>query len=672
MQSELKSLSKIFSETIFRIPDYQRGYSWEERHLKDFWSDIEYLPEAKNHYIGVLTLEPVLPNGYQHWEDDRWIIDSKKYSPVYVVDGQQRLTTAIILLQALIESVPAEEKLNYTSIQDIKKKYIFESKDGGISRSYIFGYEKDNPSYEYLITGIFLERSTTHVIEEKTIYTENLRKAKAYFIERLKNKDVQSLERIFTKLTQNFLFNIFYIERELDVFVTFETMNNRGKPLSHLELLKNRLIYLSTRFEEEQSEKEKLRKTINESWKSIYHHLGLVENQWITDDTFLESHFACYFGPEIIEQDSASEDQKFRMRKYTREDGYKNYLLDKVFSPTRLLPGVEEKLSIEEVNHYAQDIKSAVRQYWHLCNPNVSSYSNEEKIVLSQINRLTNYFSFLLTFAVYKTEVDSENRLAAIKAIERFTFFSKFHPYYFSSLAADNSAVQLIAGGQNIRDVTSQYLEIADRFAESNDFIDAIRGIGKNNGYYGWAALRYFMYEYEQHLRARSRTGRERLDWTEYLKESYELDHKSIEHIYPQRALHQYWKSGFAKYNTKERNILRNSLGNLLPVASAKNSSLSNKAFDDKKGSKSNQVGYMYGCYSEIEVAQEKQWGATEILARGVHLLNFMSQRWNIPMGNVENKAKLLGLDFVLNREGLGVTALEALVATHGKRTLNE
>ncbi|MCO2630525.1 DUF262 domain-containing protein, partial [Pseudomonas aeruginosa] len=41
MQSELKSLSKIFSETIFRIPDYQRGYSWEHKHLKDFWNDIE-------------------------------------------------------------------------------------------------------------------------------------------------------------------------------------------------------------------------------------------------------------------------------------------------------------------------------------------------------------------------------------------------------------------------------------------------------------------------------------------------------------------------------------------------------------------------------------------------------------------------------------------------------
>lgn len=49
MQSELKSLSKIFSEVIFRIPDYQRGYSWESKHLKDFWNDIEQLPDNKSH-----------------------------------------------------------------------------------------------------------------------------------------------------------------------------------------------------------------------------------------------------------------------------------------------------------------------------------------------------------------------------------------------------------------------------------------------------------------------------------------------------------------------------------------------------------------------------------------------------------------------------------------------
>ncbi len=69
MQTDLYSVSKIFSETLFRIPDYQRGYSWTEKQLKDFWSDIEQIEEGRNHYTGVITLEEVPKGTYNQWED---------------------------------------------------------------------------------------------------------------------------------------------------------------------------------------------------------------------------------------------------------------------------------------------------------------------------------------------------------------------------------------------------------------------------------------------------------------------------------------------------------------------------------------------------------------------------------------------------------------------------
>lgn len=146
MQTELLSLSKIFTERLFRIPDYQRGYSWTDRQLKDFWSDLVLLDDGRDHYTGVLTLEQVSGEGYARWIDDLWIIDSKRYTPFYVVDGQQRLTTSLVLLQAILEKAGAVE-LNYTTPDEIRKKFIFETRDRGLSRSYIFGYEKDNPSY---------------------------------------------------------------------------------------------------------------------------------------------------------------------------------------------------------------------------------------------------------------------------------------------------------------------------------------------------------------------------------------------------------------------------------------------------------------------------------------------------------------------------------------------
>jgi hypothetical protein len=55
METTLLTLSKIFTERLSRIPDYQRGYAWTEKQLKDFWSDLEQLEIGKNHYVGVLN-----------------------------------------------------------------------------------------------------------------------------------------------------------------------------------------------------------------------------------------------------------------------------------------------------------------------------------------------------------------------------------------------------------------------------------------------------------------------------------------------------------------------------------------------------------------------------------------------------------------------------------------
>ncbi|QJQ96332.1 MULTISPECIES: DUF262 domain-containing protein [Halomonadaceae] len=146
MQTDLFTVSKLFTEQLFRIPDYQRGYAWSEKQLKDYWADLQQLEGNKSHYLGVLTLEGVPEERVVEWEEDRWIIRSKGYSPFYVVDGQQRLTTTIILIQGITECVDPDARINYTSISEIKRKFLWDSKDDGISRSYIFGYEKDNPS----------------------------------------------------------------------------------------------------------------------------------------------------------------------------------------------------------------------------------------------------------------------------------------------------------------------------------------------------------------------------------------------------------------------------------------------------------------------------------------------------------------------------------------------
>ncbi|MCD4727207.1 MAG: DUF262 domain-containing protein, partial [Pirellulales bacterium] len=262
MDSQLLTLSKIFTERLFRIPDYQRGYAWTGKQLLDFWNDIAQLEDGRNHYTGVLTLENVPEDTVNSWSDDYWIVSAKSYQAFYVVDGQQRLTTAIVLLQVILERLKPGKKLNYTTQDDIRRKFIFDSKDNGISRSYIFGYEKDNPSYEFLKTHVFQEYSSS-ALPQDTVYTHNLEAAKAFFTERVSKLPHDELEILYKKITQHLLFNIFTISEDVDVCVAFETMNNRGKPLSYLELLKNRLIYLSLKFKTEDFERDKLRRAIN-------------------------------------------------------------------------------------------------------------------------------------------------------------------------------------------------------------------------------------------------------------------------------------------------------------------------------------------------------------------------------------------------------------------------
>lgn len=53
MKTELYSVSKIFTERLLRIPDYQRGYAWTKKQLKDFWGDLQQIEKGHNHYVGV-------------------------------------------------------------------------------------------------------------------------------------------------------------------------------------------------------------------------------------------------------------------------------------------------------------------------------------------------------------------------------------------------------------------------------------------------------------------------------------------------------------------------------------------------------------------------------------------------------------------------------------------
>ena len=93
-------LPTLFQQRIFLIPDYQRGYAWEKEQVGELLEDLELLNAPRRHYAGTIVLcktadAPIMGN------------DGTLYATHAVVDGQQRLTTIVLLLNELSRALAA-------------------------------------------------------------------------------------------------------------------------------------------------------------------------------------------------------------------------------------------------------------------------------------------------------------------------------------------------------------------------------------------------------------------------------------------------------------------------------------------------------------------------------------------------------------------------------------
>ena len=97
---EKKTLSTLLEGKIFKIPDYQRGYAWEEKQWKDFIDDIDALIDykVKSHYTGTIVI-------YQADGKEPENYGTRKLDVVDIVDGQQRLTTCSLYLSIILREL---------------------------------------------------------------------------------------------------------------------------------------------------------------------------------------------------------------------------------------------------------------------------------------------------------------------------------------------------------------------------------------------------------------------------------------------------------------------------------------------------------------------------------------------------------------------------------------
>lgn len=682
MANELQPLSLLFQNRLFRIPDYQRGYAWQQSQLADFWDDLINLQQDRYHYTGLLSLKLLGRKETKDWGSDLWMVD-KGFKACHIVDGQQRLTTFVILLNEIICFVRELDEnkgkkddeivLGYDTLKDVVAKYIYQSRPPmNQITTYLFGYEVDNPSADYLRYKIFGEPYFGTVNE--TYYTKNLKFAKSFFRENLtalyENEGIEGINNLYLKLTLKLMFNIHEIDDDYDVFVAFETMNNRGKKLTNLELLKNRLIYLTTLYSDEkfdEMEKSHLRKQINDAWKEVYFQLGRNENVPLSDDDFLRAHWTIYFAYSRRKGDDYI---RFLLNKFSAKNIFEKktvlmselpdgYVMDTDYEEEDDVGDTEtetievSKLAPTEIADYVNSLKNMAKYWYDTFFPAQSeNLTKEEQIWVDKLNRIgIGHFRPLVTVIISRRDFSPEERIESFKAIERFIFIcfrlGNFNASFCSS-EYYRASRSLYLNERTLEDLVSDIVETTDaniEYAIPNFVTKIEKYFSNGGGFYYWNSIRYFLYEYETSLAQKNNIDRIG-SWEMFTKT--EKDKVSIEHILPQTPSKYYWQNQYRQFTDEEVEMLAGALGNLLPLSQSVNSSLQNDSFYDKKTTKAGRRGYENGCHSEIEVAKYNDWTAENIYTRSKELLEFMENRWEFSFNN-EQLNKLVYVNFAVD-----------------------
>lgn len=642
MPSDLKPLQEFFSNRVFRIPDYQRGYAWGVEQVEDFWEDLWRIPHGRNHYAGQITLESVNKSGWEKWDEDIWLITGRSYKPFYVVDGQQRLTTSVILIKCLIDTVAESGVLACRPKQEQIGAYLFCC--DGVSRSYIFGYEKDNPSYEFLKSRI-LDQSDNSFKGTDTVYTANLAAARKFFETKLASMSGADVEEGFKRLTQRFVVNEYQLSEDLDVFVAFETMNNRGKKLSQLELLKNRLIYISTLLKISPDECQSLRRNITNAWKTVYEYLGKEKDDPLDDDEFLRVHWIVSF-------------------RYSRDEAnqFSKFLLGEHFTPERAANG---GLTAHEIQAYVDSIQTAA-VHWHTVNFPDQSKSLSDKAILA-IKRLHRLGMGALTPLVLSAVIKSRENalLPLLEQAERFCFLIR-RLCNRKANTGDTDFYRL--AGKLYRDecnpvgAAAEIQNLVEYFFSAERVQTELRELFNNEGggFYQWSGLQFFLFEYEEFLRNRAGMHDRKIDWDVFA--TSKADYVTVEHIYPQNPKSGDWPA-FQELPKNVRHFLKHSLGNLLALSKRRNSKFSNNCFNTKKHGGDGAEGYFNGSHSEIAVSTTSEWTPLAVLDRGMEMLSFLEERWKISLGSESDKILTLRLEELQPIEKRPVTKAQRINA---------
>lgn len=351
-KTENNTFRKLIGNGLtYRIPRFQRDYSWENDHWEDLWADILAMLKTdgeNSHYMGYLVLQSP---------------DDKTFD---VIDGQQRLTTISLIVLAVLKNIQRlidsgnEAEANAQRLNQIRQTYIGYLDPVTLIPRPKLTLNRNNNNYfqSYLIPLGHLPqrgfRASEHLLRKAFEWFD---KQVAVYLKESTGDEGKRLAQLIENISDRLFFTVITVTDELNAYKVFETLNARGVRLSATDLLKNYLFSVLDRGGETDHEL----RTLEERWEDI---VGRLQSENFPD--FLRVHWNSRYN-------FARQAELFKTirAKVTDREG--------VF---KLLRDMEEDLDI----------------YLALSSPEASEWSQDDKQLASTLRtfRVRQPFSLLL------------------------------------------------------------------------------------------------------------------------------------------------------------------------------------------------------------------------------------------------------------------------------------
>ena len=606
-------LQDLFNNRIFRVPDYQRGYAWEELQIGEFLDDLELLGSThQRHYTGTIVLHqpPATP-----------IVsaEGRSYVEADVVDGQQRLTTIVLLLNEISAALSDRGGASELS-KGIRKDYVeVESRDGQPLYKLSLNEETDRFFKDSILP------RTPGVEGPRTAAAQRLVDAKKQIAGYLRVAAGEAdeehwLQDLHDKVTTRLHFNVYEVDHKSEVGIVFELVNDRGKPLTNLEKVKNYLLYTAATLGIGERAKDDLTKAVNDAWAHILQQLassGLASPP--EEDRLLRAHWIIEYDPSNWEG-SKSIKQWFDLRRHPRQ----------------------HRQILGELHGYVEGLREACVCYCDALSPardNAFGSFASEPLVQEDVKlwnsrlvrtQITAPFLPLLMAIRKRWPSESKKYLEAVKLLEliafRFYLVASFRPQYrqpqMYRLAAE--VVRAMEFDDVVKRIRHLYCDSSEyargRFAE---FIDPSEP--KNWYHEKKRYLTYFLYEYEQHL-ASTGGGRTRIrpkvGWADIRSPG-----DSVEHVLPVTIEDRPgWQRLFGADSHKR---YLHDIGNL--TLTERNSEMWNREFVEKK-----EIYTRSRLFQELEIAKCDDWTPEAIDRRRAKLLAWAKERWHMEFSDLD------------------------------------